>query len=88
MKKLHYIFVPFFLNLIGFFLNDQCVGTICFYPGRGFPLAYYHNQVFNPDIFVIDYFLLAVAWFIGFKTVRHFVRQKHHETPEFTSESL
>ncbi len=88
MKKLHYLFVPLILNLAGFIFEDQCAGTICFYPGRGFPLAYYHNQAFNIGTFLVDYAMLAVVWFIGFKTVRHFVKKKHHETPEFTSHPL
>lgn len=88
MKKLHYIFTPLILVLLGFFIENICKDIMCFYPGRGFPLAYYHNEVFNIGVFVVDYIVLSIVWFIGFKTVRHFVKKKHHETPEFTSHPL
>ncbi len=89
MKKLHYIFIPLILTLLSFFINQPCTGMWCVFSGNGFPIGYYNDSrgLYLP-FFISDYFFFALAWFIGFKTVRHFVRQKHHETPEFTRESL
>lgn len=62
-----YILVPFFLNFLGFVINDTCGDIICLFPGRGFPLGYYYNNNFSLKFFLIDFVIIIVIYFFLIK---------------------
>lgn len=70
-----YILVPFFLNFLGFIINDTCGDIICLFPGRGFPLGYYYNNIFSFKFFFIDLIFIIIIYFLVIKLIE-FINKK------------
>ncbi len=72
MAKLRYILAPLFLVVLSLSYSVPCSGFICFFEGNGFPLGYYHSGDFLWLIFVIDFLIITIIYFIFTKLVMYF----------------
>jgi hypothetical protein len=72
MAKLSYILAPLFLVILSVSYSVPCGGFICFSEGNGFPLGYYHSGYFLWLIFLIDFLIIAIIYFIFTKLVMYF----------------
>lgn len=72
LSRVRYFLVPLFLNIAGFLFHTSCGGIICLFEGYGFPLGYYNDGKFILVMFLIDYFLLALAYLMIVLVIRLF----------------
>ncbi len=68
IEKYKYFLLPLFFTIAGFFYERPCGGEFCILAGRGFPLPYYVDTHFNWEVFLINFALVALFYFVALKS--------------------